>query len=354
MDNYAIAICFKNNPSRMVGTFLSNSDGMVRLENAFFEASPGIVFPTIAISEGDITIVKRVLDQPVQGVCKASAVPDSPAAGDEGDVFKTDSQISGEDARRGSTVPKAPEEPKTPVAEGGDWNQFEANSKLFNIDNKFDEEEYMDVLDKSSEEYKSKLSMAIRIEKEIMSSETSDQHRLEERGLGGPAENEDAYSSVLRGDSDGQKAEAGEVAGKPEKGGAGESRQSAGTRKKMVIEIEGLSLSETRKDESQEKANGARGSGAESTLETGSGEEQVPKKSVRYGWMHTKFNSSQCLVEMIGSGFSGVLEADESDLKWGPGPSWEVAAKNMAKKIQKSAKAMASSRKMARKSPVSK
>nr|AGE94903.1 hypothetical protein ECU11_1020 [Encephalitozoon cuniculi] len=352
MDNYTIAICFKNNPSRIIGAFLSNEDGKVKLENAFFETNPGVVFPTISISESDIiTVTKMNGRQAEKG--KDASERGSGAKEDSGwSSFRTDSEISGGPKEMPEAVlPKAADLEKSLEEECKDWNQFEANSKLFNIDSRFDEEEYMEVLDKSSESYKSKVSMARRIEKEIMLSATTDAHRLEERGLGNSVENEDIYSSVVREECRGaesKSASAMEV--RQEKVAAAKQPADDGTKRKMVIEIEGLSLLENRKDEAVSKAVSSKSEGPSSGQEEG--KNGKPKKSVRYGWMHTKFDSSKNLLEMIKSKFKSVFDIGGGELKWGTGPNWEAAAKSIAKKVQKPGKT--SVRKAAKKSPVSK
>ncbi|ADM12589.1 poly(A)-binding protein-interacting protein [Encephalitozoon intestinalis ATCC 50506] len=362
MDNYTIAICFKNNPSRMIGTFLSNEDGMVKLENAFFEMNPGIVFPTISISESDIITVKKT-NEGVREKSEDKSIPlettEKASKGKETsswDSFKTDSQIS-----RAVEVTAPPPTPPNESAtlerfseEGSkDWNQFEANSKLFNIDNKFDESEYMEVLDKNSESYKRKLSMAKKIEKEIMLSTTTDPHRLEERGLGMSEENEDAYSSVVGKE---HKKDSGKCSAKgheEESFDDEKSKQSEdeGTRRKMVIEIEGLS---TPKIKEECASKGESNKNEESSNSQEEKKDSKPKKSVRYGWMHTKFDSSKNLLRMIKSKFKGILDTNGGEAKWGTGPNWEVAGRNIIKKTQKGGRTPPTARRTVKKSPVSK
>ncbi|KAG5859006.1 LsmAD domain-containing protein [Encephalitozoon hellem] len=359
MDNYTIAIHFKNNPSKMIGTFLSNEGEMVKLENAFFENNPGIVFPTISISESDIIIVKRMekrLEGKENGGMDSGEVERDSAEANDSEVgsFKTDAQISGTPDEVGAkeVLVGSVSTEILPGEETKDWNQFEANSKLFNIDNKFDEEEYMDVLDKNSEWYKSKLLMAKRIEREIMSSTTTDLHRLEERGLVGSPENEDVYSTVVREESKTRNKGASQVENQSKEAHAvSEPRKDRddGGRRKMIIEIEGLSLSEN-KEEGPLSTESSRNEESSNTHEER--KDTRPKKSVRYGWMHTKFDSSKSLLGMIKSKFRDTFDINGSDLKWGSGLTWEIVAKNIAKKT-KSGKA-SSVRRMPKKSPTSK
>lgn len=362
MDNYVIAICFKNNPSKMIGTFLSNEDGMVKLENAFFENNPGIVFPTISISESDIITVKKT-DARLEEGKESETIPsdasertESEMKDSEQDLFKTDLEISEvpEEVRAKTVLVEAKDIALLPEEECKDWNQFEANSKLFNIDNKFDEEEYMDVLDKSSNWYKSKLLMARRIEKEIMSSTTTDPHRLEERGLGRSPENEDMYSTVIGKDHISVASKTPSPMEKQSKDTSAiieaKKERDDGEKRKMVIEIEGLSLSETK--EGGSLANTESSKNEESSNIQEERKDVRPKKSVRYGWMHTKFDSSKNLLGMIKSKFKGAFDISGSDLKWGAGLTWEIAAKNIIKKA-KGGKT-SSIRRVSKKSPTSK
>ncbi|AFN84071.1 poly(A)-binding protein-interacting protein [Encephalitozoon romaleae SJ-2008] len=360
MDNYVISICFKNNPSKMIGTFLSNEDGMVKLEDAFFENNPGIVFPTISISESDIITVKKADARPEEEKeripLEASEKTESGMKDSEQGLFKTDSEISEvpEEMRTKTVLVETKDITILPEEESKDWNQFEANSKLFNIDNKFDEEEYMDVLDKSSNWYKSKLLMARRIEKEIMSSTTTDPHRLEERGLGRTPENEDMYSTVIGKDHISVANKTPSSVEKQSKDASGiiEAKRGGddGEKRKMIIEIEGLSLSETKDGGSLANTESSKNEESSNTQEER--KNTRPKKSVRYGWMHTKFDSSKNLLGMIKSRFKGAFDISGSDLKWGGGLTWEIAAKNIIKKA-KGGKA-SSIRRVPKKSPGSK
>lgn len=264
MDSYTIAICLKSNANRVVGTFLTMKDKMVTLGNAFFEASPEIVFPTIVVCESDITGVEKIAECEPRGLQKMGGRKE----------------------------------------DKGDWNQFRANSRLFNIQPEFDEQEYMDVQDKDSEGYKSKLGMAQRIEQEILSSASVDAHTLEECGESTAGDNDDAYSSVVE---------------KP--------REEV--RRKMVIEIEGFSP-ECARDE------------PESAAETGA-------RKITYGWMNTKFESSRNMIETMRPKFKGVLECE--DTRWGSGPSWEAVGKGI---LNRSTKTRPPMKQMSRKPAASK
>ena len=81
----------------------------------------------------------------------------------------------------------------------GNWNQFEANDRLFNVKNTYDENIYTQRLDKSKIS-KSDILKAERIAKEIEGTMTHNSHLQEERGqkIEDDMDEEDRYSGVLR------------------------------------------------------------------------------------------------------------------------------------------------------------
>ncbi|KAM0671758.1 hypothetical protein CWI42_120910 [Ordospora colligata] len=351
MDSYRIAICLKNNPSKMIGTFFANEDGMVKLENAFFESNSKIVFPTIVISESDIVGVMRVEDCEVRSIAEKSGGKNVSNEGLEhvDGEFKIDSEIS--NAKRTSTggVSKiatgdcgVTHNYAEAQQEGKDWNQFEANSKLFNIDGKFDEQEYMEVIDRTCEVYKANILIAKKIENEIMHSATNDQHILEERGVKVNRE-EDAYSSVIRKTEGTEDAIHTETSFEGRKDKAMKLKNNT-VRRKMVIEIEGLSH-ETGTESSgfidgsnrEDKRKGEVGRSIGVTDEkkmNGS----IPK-SVTYGWMNTQFESIDQMLNTMKSKFVGKLANEENDQKWGAGINWKTGAKSVISRSMKTNKA---------------
>ncbi|KAI4290763.1 hypothetical protein PAPHI01_0037 [Pancytospora philotis] len=64
----------------------------------------------------------------------------------------------------------------------GEWDQFEANSKLFGIAPAFNMDEYAQPINTSNPNYKRDLERSSKIVSDIMSEKTDDMHRLEERG----------------------------------------------------------------------------------------------------------------------------------------------------------------------------
>lgn len=82
------------------------------------------------------------------------------------------------------------------------WDQFEANEKLFGVTVDFDEDQYTTKLDKSSLEYKRRERFAERKAKEIMSGATGNVHVAEERGRmvvdDSQMDEEDRYGAVVR------------------------------------------------------------------------------------------------------------------------------------------------------------
>lgn len=352
MDKYTIMICLKSGGSKVVGTFLTNAKGMVKLGNAFFKSNPETVFPTIVISEGDIMGVEKI------------SVPDTaPGQG----VFKTDDEVSRDQyVREKEIVRHEVEEPQAgrECGEEGGWDQFKANSELFDIRPEFDEGEYMDVLDKDSESYKNKLSMARKIEQEILSSSTTDAHRLEERGVNRTEDNDDVYSSVAT-DKKPRKKVGRESSSKGQQKSIDSRPLGGEAKKKMVIEIEGLSTNEGPRDgkdlEGAVDSRGTGGEACENEEERRSGrqtecdgKQETSKRSVTYGWLNTKFDSSRSMIEAIKSKFRGMFSIDGADQKWGTGPGWESSGKNAVARSMKFSKTSSGSKQASKKVPISK
>ncbi|EPR79209.1 LsmAD domain protein [Spraguea lophii 42_110] len=125
------------------------------------------------------------------------------------------------------------------------WNQFEANEKLFGVKPHFDESLYTEVLDKNAEYYKKNLDEALKIEKEILSSKTRDSHRLEERGIRVNGNEEEKYSLVKKFDDD-EKTRKGKKKGKDKKRNI--KRESALVGQgKLTEEIKGWNIEESRR-----------------------------------------------------------------------------------------------------------
>lgn len=83
--------------------------------------------------------------------------------------------------------------------ESGEWNQFEANEKLFGIKSKFDMDEYTTPIDTTASDYLKRYEQSNKIANEIVNEKTTDLHRLEERGIfknNGEQTDEAIYSSV--------------------------------------------------------------------------------------------------------------------------------------------------------------
>jgi hypothetical protein len=80
----------------------------------------------------------------------------------------------------------------------GEWDQFKANSELFNVNATFDENLYTTELDKSQIDSK-KIAKAERIAREIEKTASSNMHVAEERGqvVETDCDEEDRYSGVL-------------------------------------------------------------------------------------------------------------------------------------------------------------
>ena len=84
----------------------------------------------------------------------------------------------------------------------GEWNQFEANTRLFNVKNTWDENIYTKKIDMSKVS-KAQLAKAEKLAREIEGSSSSNFHLQEERGqrVEHGMDEEDLYSGVIREDS---------------------------------------------------------------------------------------------------------------------------------------------------------
>ncbi|CAO0795801.1 unnamed protein product [Mucor circinelloides] len=84
---------------------------------------------------------------------------------------------------------------------GGSWDQFAANEKLFGLKTDFDEEIYTTPLNRSAPGYKDREKRAIKMANEIQKTATTNVHMLEERGLAvddSGMDEEDLYGAVVR------------------------------------------------------------------------------------------------------------------------------------------------------------
>lgn len=79
-----------------------------------------------------------------------------------------------------------------------DWDQFEANERLFGVKPEFDINDYAADIDRSAPGYKELEEKSLKIAREILSQSTIDMHRLEERGVQRVADVSDdrVYSTV--------------------------------------------------------------------------------------------------------------------------------------------------------------
>ena len=84
----------------------------------------------------------------------------------------------------------------------GNWNQFEANTRLFNVKNTYDENIYTKKIDLSKVS-KAQLMKAEKLAREIEGCSSTNSHLQEERGqkVEYDMDEEDLYSGVLREDS---------------------------------------------------------------------------------------------------------------------------------------------------------
>lgn len=93
---------------------------------------------------------------------------------------------------------KDKQQPAKPRKSRKEWDQFEANERLFGVKSEFDINEYATGIDRNAPGYKELEEKSLKIAREIMSQSTLDLHRLEERGIQRSADVSDdrAYSTV--------------------------------------------------------------------------------------------------------------------------------------------------------------
>ena len=132
------------------------------------------------------------------------------AANDSGSSrFRTDVDISGGIAARERDLERWDAGPETAVdlslgakSNGQDWDQFEANERIFGLTTNYDESFYTTTIDKSHPQYKEREARAARQAREIEGSAAINSHVAEERGLKMPEDNgedeEAKYSGVRR------------------------------------------------------------------------------------------------------------------------------------------------------------
>ncbi|RMZ86764.1 hypothetical protein DV736_g6008, partial [Chaetothyriales sp. CBS 134916] len=121
--------------------------------------------------------------------------------------LRTDADISGNLHRGERTLQKwVPDEPDDTdytlgASSAGGWDQFATAKQMTGIESTYDENEYTTALDKNSLSYKIKEAEAERVEREIMSTTSTNMHVREERGqqVEHSADDEEAkYSGVQR------------------------------------------------------------------------------------------------------------------------------------------------------------
>jgi hypothetical protein len=165
-------------------------------------------------------IVREVVDLHVAGVrldkaptrVAANGVhsPSSAPTNEPGSSrFQTDTEISGGIATRERNLERWDAGADTDVdlsldakSNGQEWDQFEANERLYGLTTNYDESFYTTTIDKSHPQYKEREARAERQAREIVGTSTVNSHVAEERGLKVPedtGEDEEAkYSGVRR------------------------------------------------------------------------------------------------------------------------------------------------------------
>ncbi|KAI8636980.1 hypothetical protein BD408DRAFT_396473 [Parasitella parasitica] len=127
-------------------------------------------------------------------------------------TFKTDTDISGKldikERELQKWTPAADDGSNSALLEsslgsneGGSWDQFAANEKLFGLKTDFDEEIYTTALNRSAPGYKDREKHAIKMANEIQKMATTNVHMQEERGLAiddSGMDEEDLYGAVVR------------------------------------------------------------------------------------------------------------------------------------------------------------
>ncbi|KAF7588334.1 hypothetical protein BBP40_005862 [Aspergillus hancockii] len=123
-------------------------------------------------------------------------------------AFRTDVDISGNLAMRERTLKRWEPAADTEVDlslettnPSANWDQFEANERLFGTTTSYDENMYTTSINRSDPTYRQKQADAARIAREIEGTEVDNAHMREERGLlvpGDTVDEEDKYSGVRR------------------------------------------------------------------------------------------------------------------------------------------------------------
>jgi PAB1-binding protein PBP1 len=89
--------------------------------------------------------------------------------------------VPGEDADADLSLEGAAKA-KSP-SRGAEWDQFEANERLYGVKSDYDENLYTTAIDRTNPLYKQRLAAAERIAREIEGASAMNSHVAEERGL---------------------------------------------------------------------------------------------------------------------------------------------------------------------------
>ncbi|KAB8596087.1 hypothetical protein FH972_025796 [Carpinus fangiana] len=151
--------------------------------------------------------VKDVVDLAVANVA-LDKVRAKPANGSS-TSFRTDTDISGNLSRAERELTRwepsaAGDLNNLSFGNAGDrnWDQFEANERLYNVKSDYNEEIYTTKIDRSDPSYRQRLAKADKLAREIEGTATTNIHQAEERGLADEGnrdvDEEERYSGVRR------------------------------------------------------------------------------------------------------------------------------------------------------------
>jgi hypothetical protein len=145
----------------------------------------------------EAVVFNNVMSKPQNGVCLSICLTVHPLTRTGvSSAFRIDADIGGSVAiRQRDLQPWMPGEDADadlslegnskakPPGRGAEWDQFEANERLYGVKSDYDENLYTTTIDRTNPLYKQRLATAERIAREIEGASAMNSHVAEERGL---------------------------------------------------------------------------------------------------------------------------------------------------------------------------
>lgn len=181
------------------GSFLKATKDSIYIKNALMSRASTTKISLLKIDRRYIVSVDRISAPAFDSFTDSELAAALRTAPRYADAIKEVQAAKQADADKGSQGSRAAADKRAPKrGKKGEWDQFEANSKLFGVAPVFDMSEYAAPIDTNSSTYRRDLEKSARIASEIMSQKTDDAHRLGERGAAksGEASDEHDYSTV--------------------------------------------------------------------------------------------------------------------------------------------------------------